>query len=130
MMTDPIADMLARLKNAMQVRKPDVVVPFSKLKWQLAQILADEGYVGAVEETKDSGKPEIRIELKYNGNTPIIRHIKRVSTPGRRVYVGADQLPYVYDNLGIAIVSTSQGLMTNKKARSQRIGGEVVCEIF
>lgn len=131
MMTDPIADMLTRIRNGLMVRKTSVLVPYSKMKLQLATILSDEGYIGEVKEVKnDAGHPAIQVDLKYVGKDPVIRELKRVSSPGSRVYVGADKLPYVYDNLGTAVISTSKGLMTNKQARSQKIGGEVICEIF
>ncbi len=130
-MTDPIADMLARINNAMKAHKTEVSIPFSKLKLRLATIIAEEGYITSVREDVDgSKKPVLVVTLKYDGNAPVIRELKRVSTPGRRVYAAADRLPYVYDNLGVAIISTSQGLMTNKKARSQKLGGEVICRIF
>lgn len=130
-MIDTIADMLTRIRNAQQVRKPDVTLPYSKMKHSVADILAQTGYVGTVEEVRGSGHPELRIALKYDAKKqPVIRSIRRVSTSGRRVYVDARHIPYVYDNLGIAILSTSQGLMTNKQARSKKVGGEVICEIF
>lgn len=130
-MTDPISDMLARIRNGLAVNKDSVLVPHSRIKLQLAQILAEEGYISAVSETTDNaGHAAIELTLKYVANKPAITRMKRISTPGRRVYAGADNLPYVSDNLGVAVISTSQGLMTNKQARTKRIGGEVMCEIF
>ena len=131
MMTDPIADMLTRIRNAQNVGKPEVFVPYSHLKHEIAEILVKEGYIeGAEKDSSLSAHPELKLTLKYAGNEPVIRHIRRVSKPGLRVYVGAGKLPFVYDDRGIAIVSTSQGLMTNKEARSKKVGGEIICEIF
>ncbi len=131
MMTDPIADMLARIKNALGAHKTEVEIPYSNLKFRLATILAEEGYIAGVSKDDTvSNKPLLRVTLKYTENVATIKSLRRVSTPGRRVYAPAGELPYVYDNLGIAVISTSKGLMTNKKARSQKLGGEVLCEIF
>lgn len=134
-MTDPIADMLTRIRNALAVRKPEVIVPFSKMKLSVAQILLKEGFVKEVEkvarENQKAGINEIKITLKYLGpKEPAISNLKRVSTPGRRVYVTKDNIPKVLNNLGIAIISTSRGLMTNKEAKKVGLGGEVVCEIY
>ncbi len=131
-MTDPIADMLTRIRNAMAVRKAEVTIPFSKIKLAIATILQHNGYVVSVEkiEAGASGFPEIKIGLKYEGKEPAIKQLKRISTPGRRVYATTDTLPVVVNNLGIAIISTSQGLMTNKEAKKKNLGGEVMCEIF
>jgi small subunit ribosomal protein S8 len=129
-MTDPIADMLTRIRNAQLVHKPDVTLPYSKLKNQLAEILKSEGYIAAVETVEEERRQFLHLELKYVSRQPMIREIKRISSPGQRVYVPAKRLPYVFDNMGIAIISTSKGLMTNKQARAQKIGGEVICEVF
>lgn len=129
-MTDPIADMLTRIRNAQRVRKDNVSIPYSKMKHHLADILAKEGYIGGVSVEENLGRKTIQLELKYNNAEPVIHTLKRISTPGRRIYVGAKNLPYVFNNLGIAVISTSQGLMTNKEARAKKIGGEVLCEIF
>ncbi len=129
MITDPISDMLTRIRNAQAVRKSDVLVPFSKIKYSIAKILEAEGYVGAVEESTHNGHPALCIRLKYQRNRPVIRSIKRVSTPGRRVYAKADQLPRVLSDMGVAILSTPNGLMTNKEARARKLGGEIICEI-
>jgi len=129
MYTDPIADMLTRIRNASAVNKPEVVIPFSKIKFAIAQILEQEGYIQKVEKNDDNFG-EIVIELKYENKQPAIRSIERVSKTGRRIYVGKDKLPKVLNELGIAIVSTSKGIMTNKKAQQEGIGGEVICEVY
>lgn len=129
MITDPISDMLARIRNAQAVRKTELSLPFSKIKFSIAKILAQEGYVGKVEETTEGKFPVLHIELKYKNHDPKIRMIKRVSKPGRRVYSKSDELPRVLSDIGIAIISTPNGLMTNKEARKRRLGGEVICEI-
>lgn len=129
MFTDPIADMLTRIRNASAVKKPEVVIPFSKIKFAIAQILTEEGYVKKAEK-KDDNFGQIIIKLKYENDRAAIKDIKRISKTGRRVYVGKDRLPNVLNNLGIAIVSTSKGLMTNKKAQKEGLGGEVICEIY
>jgi small subunit ribosomal protein S8 len=129
MMTDPIADMLTRIRNASAVRKVDVEIPFSKLKKSLAEVLRDEGYVGDVKENENSRV--FRVELKYDpAGKSVIRSLKRCSTPGRRYYVGKGEIPRVLGGAGIAIISTSQGLMTDKHARSAGVGGELMCEIY
>lgn len=135
MHTDPISDMLTRIRNAMAVKKPEVVLPYSKLKFQVALVLKKNNYVGEVEKVSagvERGEfDQLKIELKYNGDSePVISHLKRVSKPGRRVYINKDKLPYVLNNLGIAIISTPQGLMTNKEARKKGLGGEIICEVY
>lgn len=130
MMTDPIADMLTRIRNAQLARLTEIVLPYSKLKQHLAEILLAEGYIGTVTTVDTDGKQNLRLEMKYEGKQPAIREIHRISKPGRRVYVGANRLPYVFDGMGIAIISTSAGLMTNTKAREKKLGGEVICEVF
>jgi small subunit ribosomal protein S8 len=129
MFTDPIADMLTRIRNASMARKPEVRLPYSNLKYAIGKILAQEGYVDSVERA-DGTKPEMRITLKYVGREPMVRSIVRVSTPGHRVYSPHEMLPRVLSDQGIAIVSTSQGVMTNKEARKRRLGGEVLCKVF
>ena len=129
-MTDPIADMLTRIRNASAVKKAEVVLPFSKIKYQIAEILKESGWLKDVEKIK--GKfAQIRVELKYDkdGQSTILS-IKRISKPGRRVYVDKNNLPVVLNNLGIAIISTSRGLMTNREAKRKSLGGEVICEIY
>lgn len=129
-MTDPIADMLTRIRNASAVKKTEVVLPFSKIKYQIAEILKESGWLKDVEKIK--GKfAQIRVELKYDkdGQSTILS-IKRISKPGRRIYVDKNNLPVVLNNLGIAIISTSRGLMTNREAKRKSLGGEVICEIY
>lgn len=131
MMTDPISDMLARIRNAAMVSKPNVELPRSNMKYTIAKILEKEGYVGGVEEFKDGSKPMLRIELKYLGaRQPAFESIKRISKPGRRIYAKATELPNVRHGQGIAVVSTPNGLMTNKDAKKRSLGGEVICEVF
>ncbi|MBI3120434.1 MAG: 30S ribosomal protein S8 [Candidatus Kerfeldbacteria bacterium] len=128
-MTDPISDMLARIRNAMMVSKPDVSMPYSRMKKGVADLLKQEGYVEDV--TSNPETHTLTLVLKYEvDGTPVITGMKRVSTPGLRVYAKRDALPYVLNDLGIAILSTSQGLMTNKEARSKGLGGEVLCNIY
>ena len=114
-MIDPIADMLTRIRNAYLVRKAEVLVPHSKIKFSIAELLEKEHYINRAEVIDNSGNKEIRIILKYNNKESAIRNIKRVSKIGRRIYVGKDRLPRVLNNLGVAIVSTSKGIMTNKE---------------
>ncbi len=129
-MTDPISDMLTRIRNAQAVKKTDLTLPFSKVKFHIAKILESEGYVRKAEQVTEGKFPMLRIELKYEQNEPRIRMIKRISKPGLRVYTKATDLPRVLSGLGIAIISTPNGFMTNKEARARRLGGEVVCEVF
>ena len=130
MITDPISDMLARIKNALAVRKKDVSLPFSKVKFGIAKILEKEEYVARVERVEEQKFPMIRITLRYQEDRkPAIRRLRRVSTPGRRVYAKSTELPRVLADIGIAIVSTPNGLMTNKEARARHLGGEVICEV-
>jgi len=126
-MTDPISDMLTRIRNAQAVRKTTVDMPASKLKSAIAQVLKDEGYIEGFVVRQDSGKTEIEISLKYYAGEPVIEKIERVSRPGLRIYRGRDDIPRVMNGLGIAIVSTSKGVMTDRKARATGIGGEVLC---
>ncbi|HUT22368.1 MAG TPA: 30S ribosomal protein S8 [Candidatus Bipolaricaulota bacterium] len=128
-MTDPIADMLTRIRNASAVKKLEVVIPFSKIKQSIADILVEEGFIEEVKK-KEEIFPELILKLKYNNNKSVIRHIQRISKSGRRVYAGKDKLPIVLNNLGIAILSTSKGIMTNRKAKKSGVGGEVICEIY
>jgi small subunit ribosomal protein S8 len=126
-MTDPISDMLTRIRNAQAVRKATVNIPSSKVKTAIAQVLKDEGYIDGYAVRENDGKPEIEISLKYYAGEPVIEKIERVSRPGLRIYRGRDDIPRVMNGLGIAIVSTSRGLMTDRKARATGIGGEVLC---
>ena len=129
MITDPISDMLARIRNAQAVRKAELSLPYSKVKFHIAKILEKEGYIGTVEEKTEGKFPQLHIALKYANREPRIRTIKRVSKPGLRVYAKSDELPRVLSDIGIAIISTPNGLMTNKEARVRHLGGEVICEI-
>ena len=129
--TDPIADMLTRMRNAQMVRKPFVLVPSSKIKVAIAQTLLDEGFIQGYEVTSDRPQPNIRLWLKYDENRrPVVAGMKRVSRPGRRVYKGKRDLPWVLSGLGIAIVSTPKGVMTDREARRQGVGGEVLCYVW
>ena len=128
--TDPIADMLTRIRNANSARHDTVDVPASNMKKSIAQILLDEGYIKSYQIVDDGTQGTIHIILKYNGNDQVISGLRRVSKPGLRVYVGADELPRVLRGLGIAIVSTSKGVMTDKAARAAHIGGEVLAFVW
>lgn len=129
--TDPIADMLTRVRNANMAKHQTVDVPASKLKKQLANILLEEGYIKAVEDINNDGKNVIRITLKYGeGKSKVITGIKRISKPGLRVYAGKEELPKVLQGLGIAVISTSNGIMTDREARKLGIGGEVLCFVW
>lgn len=126
-MTDPIADMLTRIRNAQMVGKTVVDMPSSKLKASIAQVLKDEGYIDGFAVREKDGKPELEISLKYYAGQPVIEKIERVSRPGLRIYKGREDLPKVMNGLGVAIVSTSKGVMTDRKARATGVGGEVLC---
>lgn len=127
-MTDPISDMLSRIRNAQMAGQRETVVPFSKLKYALAQVLEREGWITGLASVEQNTK--IKILLKYDQKQPLIRHLARVSKPGRRVYVDRHHLPRVLNGLGTAILSTPQGLMTSDQARQAKVGGEVLCEVF
>lgn len=128
--TDPIADLLTRIRNANMVNHANVEIPASKLKVELVKLLKEEGYIADYKiQDKDAFKV-INVELKYIGNKPVIRGLQRVSTPGLRTYSKAKNLPRVFGGLGVAIVSTSKGLMTDKAARKDNIGGEVLCYVW
>ena len=126
-MTDPIADMLTRIRNAQMVGQVDVAMPCSKVKVSIAQVLKDEGYIEDFAVRDESGKKELRIGLKYYAGRPVIERLERVSKPGLRVYKGRDDIPRVMNGLGVAILSTSRGVMTDRKARADGVGGEVLC---
>ena len=128
--TDPIADMLPRIRNANSARHDTVDVPASNMKKSIAQILLDEGYIKSYQIVDDGTQGVIHITLKYNGKDKVITGLRRVSKPGLRVYVGADELPRVLRGLGIAIVSTSKGVMTDKAARAAHVGGEVLAFVW
>jgi len=126
-MTDPIADMLTRIRNAQASGKTTVSIPSSKVKTAIAEVLKDEGYIDGFIVRPNDGKPEIEISLRYYAGQPVIERIERVSRPGLRVYRGAQEFAKVMNGLGVAIVSTSKGVMTDRKAQASGIGGEVLC---
>ncbi len=126
-MTDPVADMLTRIRNAQTAQKAAVVMPSSKLKIAIANVLKGEGYIDEFAVRENGGKPLLDIALKYYAGRAVIERIERVSKPGLRVYRGKDDLPQVMNGLGVAIVSTPKGVMTDRKARAENVGGEVLC---
>lgn len=128
-MQDPLADMLTRIRNAQMVGKPNVSIPSSKLKVNVARVLKEEGYITDYTVSEDP-KPEVVVELKYFEGKPVIAELDRVSRPGLRAYVGKENLPSVRGGLGIAIVSTSLGVMTDRTAKNAGVGGEVLCTVF
>jgi len=128
-MSDPIADMLTRIRNAQLMEKVTVRMPASKLKKAVAQVLKDEGYIEDFAVHDVQGLPEMEVALKYYAGRPVIESIERISKPGLRIYKGRDDLPKVMNGLGVAIVSTSRGVMTDRKARSLGVGGEVLCMV-
>ncbi|MDP3821065.1 MAG: 30S ribosomal protein S8 [Burkholderiaceae bacterium] len=128
-MSDPIADMLTRIRNAQMVQKVSVVMPASKLKTAIAKVLKDEGYIDNFAIRGEADKPQLEIALKYYAGKPVIEHIERVSRPGLRVYKGRHDIPNVKNGLGVAIVTTPKGVMTDRKARLAGIGGEVLCYV-
>ena len=130
MHTDPLSDFLTRIRNAQDARRDTVELPSSRIKFVIAKILEREGFVDHVSEQVDGSKKVLSFGLKYNGKEPAIRAIKRVSKPGLRVYRKSNELPRVLSDIGIAIVSTSAGIMTNKEARKRKLGGEIICEVY
>ena len=128
--TDPIADMLTRIRNALVAKHDDVMVPASKVKKAIAQILVEEGYINGFEVLEDPIQDNIKINLKYSKQGKVISGLKRISKPGLRVYAKSAELPKVLNGLGIAIISTSKGFMTDKKAREQNLGGEVIAFVW
>ena len=130
-MNDPLGDMLTRIRNAQMRGKSTVVTPASKLRAWVLDVLADEGYIRGYERTSDAaGHPALEISLKYYEGSPVIRGIRRVSTPGRRVYMNVQDIPQVRQGLGVSIVSTSKGVMSDANARQANVGGEVLCTVF
>lgn len=129
-MQDPLSDMLTRIRNAQMAGKKRVEMPGSKLKVAVAQVLKDEGYVDGFSATNESGKPRLAIDLKYYLGKPVIAEINRVSRPGLRTYSGRGELPSVRTGLGVAIISTSRGVMTDRAARAAGVGGEVLCTVY
>ena len=126
-MSDPIADMLTRIRNAQMAQKGSVVMPSSKIKVAIAGVLQSEGYIDGFSVRADGSKADLELSLKYYSGRPVIERIERVSRPGLRVYRGSDDLPRVMNGLGVAIVSTPRGVMTDRKARAEKVGGEVLC---
>mgnify|MGYP003572045754 CR=1 FL=1 len=130
-MNDPIGDMLTRIRNSQMRGKSTVSSPASKLRAWVLDVLADEGYIRGYEKTTDErGHPALELSLKYYDGDPVIREVKRVSKPGRRVYMGVNDIPSVRQGLGVSIVSTPQGVMSDAKARAANVGGEVLCTVF
>jgi len=130
-MNDPIGDMLTRIRNSQLRGKSTVMTPASKLRARVLEVMADEGYIRGFESTTDgNGHPAIEISLKYYEGIPVIRELKRVSKPGRRVYMGVGDIPSVRQGLGVSIVSTSKGVMSDANARAANVGGEVLCTVF
>ena len=128
-MSDPIADMLTRIRNAQGVNKTTVVMPSSKVKVAIANVLKDEGYIEDFAVVAADGKAELKIGLKYYAGRPVIERLERVSRPGLRIYKGKDDIPNVMNGLGVAIVTTPRGVMTDRKARATGVGGEVICYV-
>ncbi len=128
-MSDPIADMLTRIRNAQRVEKTEVVMPSSKVKIAIADVLKDEGYIEGYSVNDADGKAVLTVGLKYYAGRPVIERLERVSRPGLRIYKASDAIPNVMNGLGVAIVSTSKGMMTDRKARSSGVGGEVICYV-
>ncbi len=131
MVTDPIADMLTRIRNASLVRHRRVSVPYSKLKEAVAKILVDEGFISGYSVTDEAPQPNLVMGMKYTGKgNPVITGLERVSKPGRRVYLGYRDIPWVRSGLGVAIVSTPKGVMTGRQARREQVGGEILCNVW
>jgi small subunit ribosomal protein S8 len=129
-MNDPIADMLTRVRNAQAVKLPEVFVPFSKMKQKIAEILKGEGFLNDVEVQEGPRGVKLRLLLKYHQGKGVIETLERVSKPGRRVYSRSSELPRILQGLGIAIISTSRGVMTDKNARQLKLGGEIICKVW
>jgi small subunit ribosomal protein S8 len=131
MMTDPVADMLTRIRNGSQALHPTVAMPSSKLREEIAKILAAEGYIDGYEVSAEGSHKTLTVKLRYGRDrAPVIQGLNRTSTPGRRIYRGAADLPRVMGGLGVAVISTSQGLLPDREARKRRLGGEVLCEVW
>ena len=130
LMNDPLGDMLTRIRNAQLRKRPNVTTPASSLRARVLDVLQSEGYIRGYSEVEFNGKAEFQIELKYFDGQPVIREIQRVSKPGRRVYSSVKNIPRVSDGLGVSILSTPKGVMADHEARSQNVGGEVLCRVF
>jgi len=130
-LTDPIGDMIARIRNAQMRQLNKVIIPGSKFRVSILSILKQEGYISDYKQLTDSKyKGNVSIDLKYNNGLPVIKEIKRISKPGRRIYAKADSIPRIQNGLGLAIVSTSKGIMTDNDARIKKVGGEIICRVF
>jgi small subunit ribosomal protein S8 len=129
-MTDPITDMLNQIRNAQAVTKPEVSIPSSQIKQKIAEILVEERFIATVKKVPKGDNNMLKINLKYNKNIPVISGLTRISKPGQRIYAKISEIKSVKGGRGIAIISTSKGLMTNKKARKEKLGGEVICEVW
>ena len=131
MLTDPIADMLTRMRNTLLIKTEKVDIPASRMKVELAKILKEEGFIKSYKIIKDKKQGMLRVTLKYSpDNSPVISGLKRISKPGRRIYAGKDEVPKVMDGVGIAVISTSKGVLTDKACRREGVGGEVLCYIW
>lgn len=129
-MTDPITDMLNQIRNAQAVGKAEILIPMSKIKNEIATILHKEGFLGEVKKSVKGGQKALKIALKYDNNLPAISGLKRISKPGQRIYERVIEIKNVHGGYGISIVSTSKGLMTNKEAKKQKLGGEIICKVW
>ena len=128
---DPLADLFSRIRNAQQRKKKIVTSPISKMRENILEVLKNEGYIRGYARTKHStGREELDIELKYDDRGPVISNITRISKPGRRVYSGVERIPFIHNGLGISIISTSKGVMSDNEARQQKVGGEIICKVF
>ncbi|WP_018864724.1 MULTISPECIES: 30S ribosomal protein S8 [Thioalkalivibrio] len=130
MMTDPISDMLTRVRNAQRANKEQVAIPFSKAKERILKVFADEGFVGDVQVEGEAAQKKLLVKLKYFEGRPVIESVERISRPGLRIYRGKDELPRINQGLGVAVISTSQGVMSDRAARAAGQGGEVLCKIY
>ncbi len=131
MLSDPIADMLTRIRNASMIRRPRVVIPSSKLKVEIARILKEEGFIAGYKVTDEKPQPNLILQLKYTGKgDPVITGLERVSKPGRRIYTSYRKIPWVRSGMGINIVSTPKGVMTGRQARREKVGGEILCNVW
>ncbi|WP_017926379.1 MULTISPECIES: 30S ribosomal protein S8 [unclassified Thioalkalivibrio] len=130
MMTDPISDMLTRVRNAQRANKEQVAIPFSKAKERILKVFADEGYVGDVQVEGEAAQKKLVVKLKYFEGRPVIESVERISRPGLRIYRGKDELPRINQGLGVAVISTPQGVMSDRAARAAGQGGEVLCKIY
>jgi small subunit ribosomal protein S8 len=128
--SDPLGDMLARIRNALLRRRPKVTTPASKIRRRVLDVLAEEGYIRGYAEVEMDGKSEFEIELKYHNGEPAIKQLNRISTPGRRVYSPVREIPNIGNGLGVAILSTPKGIMSDSRARAENVGGEILCSVF